>query len=385
MSNAEIVIASFKKHFTTTPRLYFSPGRINLIGEHIDYNDGFVMPAAIDKGIWFAVAANNTDTANFVSVDLEDSFSIPVKEISKKDGWKNYVLGVLHILDENKISFGGFDCVFGGNLPVGAGLSSSAAVEGGLLFALNTIFSFGMNRIEMAKLAQKAEHSYPGVNCGIMDQFASLNGQKDHVILLDCTSLEYKHFPLQLDKYDIVLINTKVHHSLASGEYNKRRKQCEEGLALLKTKLTNAKSFRNISSKQVMEQKSLLDPKTYDRCLYVTQEIERTQLAGKYLEENNLIEFGKLMFQTHEGLSKLYEVSCDELDFLVDEAKKHASIIGSRVMGGGFGGCTINLIEKEKTNSTVSSITAAYTVKFAVVPEVYIMNTSDGTYEIMSA
>lgn len=382
MSTQQAIAAAFKQHFTTTPKLFFSPGRINLIGEHIDYNDGYVMPAAIDKGIWFAVAPNNTNTANFVSVDFNETYSISLNEIAKKDSWKNYVLGVLNVLQTNNISFGGFDCAFGGNLPVGAGLSSSAAVEGGLLFALNTLFSFGLNRIEMAKLAQKAEHGFPGVNCGIMDQFASLNGQKDHVILLDCTTLEYKQFPLQLDKYNIVLINTKVHHSLASGEYNKRRKQCEEGLALLQTKLKDAKSFRSISSQQVIAEKSLLDPKTFDRCLFVTQEIERTQLAGKYLEENNLVEFGKLMFQTHEGLSKLYEVSCDELDFLVTEAKKHASIIGSRLMGGGFGGCTINLIEKEQTEATVKEITDAYQKHFGVAAEVYIMATSDGTYEI---
>lgn len=383
MSTLQQVQSAFKENFSATPKLFYSPGRINLIGEHIDYNDGFVMPAAIDKGIWFAVAANNTNKVNFVSVDLNDSYSTETDKIEKNESWKNYVLGVLHVLQLNKISFGGFDCAFGGNLPVGAGLSSSAAVECGLLFALNTIFSFGMNRIEMALLAQKAEHGYPGVNCGIMDQFASLNGQKDHVILLDCTSLEHKHFPLQLEKYNIVLINTKVHHSLASGEYNKRRKNCEDGFKLLKTKLPEAKSFRSISSKQVIEQKDLLDAKTFDRCLYVTQEIERTQLAGKLLEENNLIEFGKLMFQTHEGLSKLYEVSCDELDFLVDEARNHSSIIGARLMGGGFGGCTINIIEKEKTDATVNDITAAYFKKFNVHPEVYITNTSNGTYEIV--
>lgn len=383
MTTQKKVFAVFNQYFKTTPKIFFSPGRINLIGEHIDYNDGFVMPAAIDKGIWFAVAANNTNNANFVSVDLEDSFSISLNEITKNEDWKNYVLGVLHVLQLNNISFGGFDCAFGGNLPVGAGLSSSAAVEGGLLFALNTIFLFGMNRVEMAKLAQKAEHSYPGVNCGIMDQFASLNGQKNHVILLDCTSLEFKQFPLNLDKYDIVLINTKVHHSLASGEYNIRRKQCEEGLHLLKQKIKDVQSFRNVSSKTVLKNKKIFTKKIFNRCLFVTEEIERTQLAGKYLKENKLIEFGKLMFQTHEGLSKLYEVGCDELDFLVDEAKQHPSIIGARLMGGGFGGCTINIIEKEKTSSVVEIIINAYSEKFNINPEIYITNTSNGTYEVI--
>jgi galactokinase len=382
MSTQQQIISAFQEHFNTSPYLFFSPGRINLIGEHIDYNDGFVMPAAIDKGLWYAVAANNTDTVNFVSLDLNETYSVALDAVEKKDSWKNYVLGVIHVLQQKNIPLAGFDCVFGGNLPVGAGLSSSAAVEGGLLFALNTIFSLGLDRVGMAKLAQEAEHGYPGVNCGIMDQFASLNGKKDHVILLDCTSLEYQLFPLPLEKYNIVLINSKVHHSLASGEYNIRRKQCEEGLQLLKTKIPGALSFRDIPSTAIPQYKELLGEKIFDRCLYVTQEIERTQQAGKYLEENNLIEFGKLMFQTHEGLSKLYEVSCDELDFLVTEARKHTSIIGSRLMGGGFGGCTINLVEKSQTENTVLEITTAYHKKFGVEAEVYIMATSDGTYEI---
>ena len=382
MTNAEQVIAAFRKEFNTNPRLFFAPGRINLIGEHIDYNDGFVMPAAIDKGIWFAIAANNTEEIHFTSVDLNESISVSIHEIHKKDGWKNYVLGVLHILQQNNFFVGGFDCVFGGNLPVGAGLSSSAAVEGGLIFALNALFKWDLDRVQMAKLAQQAEHSYPGVNCGIMDMFASLNGKKDHVILLDCTSLDYQYFPLLLDAYHIVLINSKVHHSLASGEYNIRRKQCEEGLKILKENNSNLSSFRNITSTYIIENKALLSEKVYDRCLYVTQEIERTKKAGAYLKENNLIEFGKLMFQTHDGLSKLYEVSCAELDFLVALAEEEAAIIGARLMGGGFGGCTINLIKKEKTDATMQSITSAYSKKFNILPEVYIMHTSDGTYEI---
>jgi galactokinase len=383
MTNAEQVIAAFRKEFSLNPRLFFSPGRINLIGEHIDYNDGFVMPAAIDKGIWFAIAPNNSEEIHCTSVDLNESFSILCNQIHKKESWKNYLLGVLHILQEKHFSFSGFDCVFGGNLPVGAGLSSSAAVEGGLIFALNALFEWNLDRVQMALLAQQAEHSYPGVNCGIMDMFASLNGRKDHVILLDCTSLNYQYFPLLLDEYHIVLINSKVHHSLASGEYNVRRKQCEEGLKILKENNSNIASFRNLSSKQLTEKKELLSEKIYDRCLFVTQEIERTKKAGEFLKENNLIEFGKLMFETHDGLSSLYEVSCAELDLLVQEAKKQEAVIGARLMGGGFGGCTINLIKKEKADACIESITSAYIEKFNVVPEVYIMHTENGTHEIV--
>jgi galactokinase len=384
MSVKQDVIAAFKDSFKTTPKVFFAPGRINLIGEHIDYNHGYVMPAAIDKGIWFAVAANNTNTVNFVSVDLKDSYSVTLDAVQKQDSWKNYVLGVLHVLEENNIKVGGFDCAFGGNLPVGAGLSSSAAVEGGLIYALTTIFDLKLNRIELAKLAQKAEHGYPGVKCGIMDQFANLNGKKDHVILLDCVTLDYQLFPLQLNDYAIYLINTKVHHSLASGEYNKRRHDCEEGFAILQKKLGgNITSWRQITSDQVVLNKEFLSDRVFDRCLFVTQEIGRTQAAGELLKQNNLKAFGSLMYQTHEGLSKLYEVSCPELDFLVDQAKQFPEVIGSRVMGGGFGGCTINIIEKAKADAIIATITSAYQKQFNITPEVYEVATSDGTYEIL--
>jgi galactokinase len=383
MATQEQVVSSFKQHFKTEPRIFFASGRINLIGEHVDYNDGFVMPAAIDKGIWFAIASNNTNTANFVSTDLNETYSVQLDNISRNGDWKNYLLGVLHILQQEGFKVKGFDFAFGGNLPVGAGLSSSAALEGGLAYALNELFNFGLDRIKLSVIAQKAEHSYPGVKCGIMDMFASLNGKKDNVLLLDCNTLDYQYLPLQLDKYKIVLINTKVSHSLASGEYNKRRQKCEEGFAILKQQNENYKTFRNIPSKDVEAYKHLLDEETYKRCLFVTQEIERTKQAATLLQENNVQEFGRLMFECHEGLSKLYDVSCPESDFLVDEAKKHASIIGARQMGGGFGGCTINLVEKEKAAGTIKEMTAAYKAKFGIDAGVYEMATSDGTYEIV--
>lgn len=382
MTTQQQVIDTFQQHFQQQPKTFFAPGRINLIGEHIDYNDGFVMPAAIDKGIWFALQANNTnEEVNFVSVDLQETFGIKLSNISKNDGWKNYVLGVLYVLQQHNYKIAGFNCAFGGNLPVGAGLSSSAAVEGGLLFALNEVFSLGIDRIQLAQMAQQAEHAYPGVKCGIMDMFASLNGKADKVILLDCTSLDYQYFPLELDKYSIVLINTKVSHSLASGSYNERRQDCETGISLLKKQNSAYQSFRDIPSKELVNYKDLLGEKIYKRCLFVTQEIERTQAAAKYLQQHSLIEFGKLMFEGHEGLSKLYDVSCPESDFLVDEAKKHHQVIGARQMGGGFGGCTINIIEKEKAAEIVQTITAAYLQKFNIVAEVYEMGISNGTYE----
>lgn len=372
----------FKENFSSIPHLYYSPGRINFIGEHIDYNDGYVMPAAIDKGVCYAIALNNTDTMNFQAVDFNDKLTVRIKDVKKMSDWKNYVLSVVNEFLIKGLEVKGFDCVFGGNIANGAGISSSAAVEGGLAFGINELFKFGFSRKELALLCQRAEHNFPGVMCGIMDQYANMFGKIDNVILLDTRSVEHRYFPLQLDEYEIVLINTKVHHSLASSEYNVRRKQCEEGLAILKKEL-GIISFRDIkSADQLLPFKDKMDEKVYDRCKFVVEEINRTQEAAKLLQQNDLHEFGKKMFETHEGLSKLYEVSCPELDFLVAEAKSNKNVIGSRMMGGGFGGCTINLIKKEAVKVFLSNATAAYRKKFQIDPEVIKVKVSDGTHEI---
>ena len=380
-SSSKQVLATFAEKFTTTPRLYFAPGRINLIGEHVDYNDGFVMPAAINKGIWYAVARNTTNTANFYSADLHESLSIEVTNVHKMDGWKNYVLGVIDQVQKAGYVIGGFDCVFGGNLPVGAGMSSSAAVECGLLVALNDLFQYGLDRITIAKMAQKAEHTYPGVKCGIMDMFANMMGKMDHVILLNCMNLDYKYLPLPLTEYSIILINTKVHHSLAGSAYNQRRNECAEGFKILKSLAPEVTSWQELTVADVEKNKAQLPENIYKRSLYVTSEIARTLQASKHLQNHEMEQFGKLMFETHEGLSKLYEVSCPELDFLVEQAKNFPAIIGSRVMGGGFGGCTINLIKTSEWGAITQTIVKEYKQAFNIDAEVYDMALSDGTYE----
>ncbi|MEO6732496.1 MAG: galactokinase [Ferruginibacter sp.] len=379
---ARSVIKRFTENFPNKPQLFFSPGRINLIGEHVDYNDGFVMPAAINKGVYYAVAANGTDDINFYAADFDEHYSVNIHEIKKDHSWKNYVLSVINEFLLVGKDIHGFNCVFAGNIPIGSGMSSSAAVEGGLAFALNEIFNIGLRRVEMALLCQRAEHNFPNVQCGIMDQFANMNGKQDHVILLDCKSLDKEYFPLQLAGYKIVLINTKVHHSLASGEYNIRRQRCEEGLAILKQYLP-IQSFRDIKTIEELEvAKNEMDPKVFDCCRYVIEEIGRTKKAADLLQQNNLVGFGKLMFETHEGLSKLYEVSCDELDFLVLQARKFPAVIGSRLMGGGFGGCTINIVAEDGISNFIEDASREYQQQFGIVPEAYIVETSDGTKEI---
>src|SRR5215831_20158356 len=265
------VTKKFEQIFLQRPKLFYSPGRINLIGEHVDYNNGFVMPGAVDKGVWYAVAPNNSNKIHVYSEDLNDELQTPLNNVHKINGWRNYILGVVDQLQKRNYNIGGFDAVFGGNLSIGAGMSSSAAVECGLAAALNEVFQLNISRVDIALICQKAEHTFPGVMCGIMDQFANMMGVKDHVLLLDCDSLQYEKLPFNMKDYAVVLINSKVHHELAGSEYNKRRSQCEEGLRVLKEQYPAVKNFRDLKPPQVEEQKDFLGEEVYMRCLYVTQ------------------------------------------------------------------------------------------------------------------
>ena len=368
----------FRERFSQDFSFFFSPGRINLIGEHVDYNDGFVMPAAIDKGIHYAIAINGTNDINFFSIDFNEELLLKLSEIKIMKGWKNYVLGIVNEFQSLHLPIKGFDCVFGGNIPIGAGMSSSAATEGGLAFGLNELFKFNLNRKDLALLCQRAEHNFPRVMCGIMDQYANMFGKKNNVILLDCMNITNEYVPLDLKDYKLVLINSKVHHSLASSEYNVRRKQCEEGLKILQKEL-RINSFRDANKEDLLSIKNKMDDKVYKRCLYVIEEISRTKKAAQYLKENNLQAFGNLMFETHEGLSKLYEVSCKEIDFLVNRAKQNKEVIGSRQMGGGFGGCTINIIKKIEAQKFLSETLLSYKNEFNIDAEVYEVAIVNGT------
>ncbi len=378
--SAAEVRAVFIEKFKKEPKLFYSPGRINLIGEHVDYNDGFVMPGAIDKGIFFGVTLNDAEEINCYSIDFDETISLSLSEVKKMTGWKNYVLGIVNEFQKLKLPVKGFNCAFGGNIPIGGGMSSSAALEGGISYSLNELCNFQLSRKDLALLGQRAEHNFPGVMCGIMDQYANMMGKENKVLLLDCMNVTHEDVPLHIEGYEIILINTKVHHSLAGSEYNQRRKECEKGIAILRREL-NIESFRDITDPvELLPFKNEMGDKVYRRCLFVVEEILRTQKAAVLLKKNDIAGFGKLMYQTHAGLKELYEVSCKELDFLVNIARENKDVIGARLMGGGFGGCTINLVKQEGVESFLVKIVSAYKKEFNINPENYKVRIVDGTH-----
>jgi galactokinase len=363
------------------PIIVRSPGRINLIGEHTDYNDGFVMPAAIDKQAVFAIGLSTSQRSTVHAINFDETFEIDVRypERVEKPKWANYLLGVLYQFVQQGFPVKPFHCVFGGDIPVGAGLSSSAAIECGFAFALNELNNHNIPKLKMITMAQWAEHNFVGVKCGIMDQFASMMGKEGHVILLDCRSLTHEYAPIDLKDYTIVLCDTKVKHSLVDSEYNTRRSECEKGVSIIKQYNPQVNSLRDVTEKMLREHKKEFPGKVYNRCLYVVQEIKRVSEASLDLQKGNLKAFGKKMFETHDGLSSLYQVSCDELDFLVDEARAFPQVLGSRMMGGGFGGCTINIVHRDFVAKFLKHMKEAYKNQFSIDMPTYLVSIEGGT------
>jgi len=374
------ITASFFEKFGEQPTVFRSPGRVNILGEHTDYNEGFVLPAAIDKNIYIAISKRNDDTVNLFAVDFNEDFSTNINEIKRSSiQWANYILGVVDQLQKQGLKLSGFNIVIDGDVPIGAGLSSSAAAECATIFALNEIFELGLNRLKMVPLAQKAEHVFAGVNCGIMDQFASMFGKKDHAIKLDCRSLEYEYVPLQLDGYKILLLNTNVKHNLASSEYNTRRQQCEQGVAMIAVHYPNVKSLRDVNLEMLRQYVEPTEPLVYQRCKYVVTENERLLGACEDLKKGDIHALGKKMYETHMGLSFYYGVSCKELDFLVSYVSNIPEVAGARMMGGGFGGCTINLVKEEAIDKIVKDISAAYNEAMKLPLTAHIASIENGT------
>jgi galactokinase len=385
MKYPESVVQSFRQIFGESPAIVArAPGRINLIGEHTDYNEGFVLPAAIDNAIWFAVSPRTDDMLHFQAFDLNEAYFGETKNLKKTEkGWPNYLLGTFSELLKDGWQPGGVNVVFGGDIPTGAGLSSSAAVESGLLFALNELFGFHLSRPDLARLAQRAENNFVGMNCGIMDMFASLMGRQNHALLLDCRSLETEYFPVNLPDHTFMLCDSGVKHQLVDSEYNTRRRECEEGMAILKTVFPKIQSLRDVDLKMIVEEKKRLRSVVFQRCKFVTEENERVLSACKALKNNDLNLFGELLYQSHEGLQHAYEVTCPETDFLVAQTFSETFVLGARQMGGGFGGCTLNLVRRDATADFQEKIKAAYSEKWSLDLKFYPVEITNGV-ELMT-
>jgi galactokinase len=385
-SVCERVIKKFNELFGEVEIIVQSPGRINLLGEHVDYNDGFVMPAGINFSTYFCLSQSSTFTSQIYSIKYDESIDVDLYNPKplERQAWANFLLGVLRQLVDRGYKVRPFKCVFDGDIPTGAGLSSSASIECGFAYSLNELNDFAIPKNELIEIAQWSEHHFVGVKCGIMDQFASVMSVKDSVMILDCRSMEHNYFPLSLEEYTLLLCDTKVKHSLIESDYNTRREECEQGIEILKSSNSKIKSLRDVTESVLFENKAVMRKEVFDRCLYVVQEINRVQQASDDLTRNDLKAFGKKMFETHDGLSKLYQVSCPELDFLVDEARNNPFAVGSRMMGGGFGGCTINLIEKKAVPKFLSDVKERYANRFGFEMASYLVTIQDGTHTVFS-
>jgi galactokinase len=379
-SLAQTVKHRYTALFSGDPVVVRSPGRVNIIGEHTDYNDGFVLPAAIDKASYVAAGLRDDDTIQLFAEEFGEPYNLTLSSLAPSDkGWPNYILGVVDQLIKSGHAIKGFNLVLSGNVPIGAGLSSSASIECATAFALNELFQLSIPKLEIVKMAQRAEHLYAGVRVGIMDMFASVFGKKDHVIKLDCRSLDYEYVPLKMDGFKIVLFNTNIEHSLASSEYNTRRQQCEAGVALIKKHHPGVVSLRDATMNMLHQYVEPADALIYKRCKYVVEEKERLLAGCEDLKRGDIKALGQKMYQTHDGLSKEYEVSCKELDFLVDRVRTNEAVLGARMMGGGFGGCTINLVKDDAIEKLVQETTAAYAQHMNRELLTYIAQIEDGT------
>lgn len=369
---------AFTERFSSNPIFYASAGRINLIGEHTDYNGGFVFPGAIDKYIMTAININGTDKVRLYSVDMNQYTEFGLREENKPaEQWACYVFGVCREILKRGFEVKGFDAVFAGNVPLGAGLSSSAALESCFAYALNDLFNDNKISIfELALIGQSTEHNYCGVNCGIMDQFASVFGKKDCLMRLDCRSLEFKYFPFKPVGYKLVLVNSQVKHELVDSPYNKRRESCERV-----AKTLGVETLRDADMSMLEAAKNQISDEDYKRAVYVIGEKQRVLDVCEALEKGDYETVGQRMYETHHGLSKDYEVSCEELDFLNDVAKE-CGVTGSRIMGGGFGGCTINLVKEQLYDSFVQTAKTKFNEKYGIEPIIIDVVISNGAHKV---
>lgn len=372
---------SYKHKFESEPLIIASPGRINLIGEHTDYNEGFVFPAAIDKGIVAAIGTSDLDFCTALALDAEESYEFTLDDIHAipNGNWRNYVVGVVGELQKIGASIQPFNVVFAGDLPKGAGLSSSAALENSIVFGLSMVFDLNLSKHEMIFISQKAEHNYVGVRCGIMDQYASMFGREDHALLLDCRTQESVPYKLDFKDYGIMLINTNVSHNLVDAEYNDRRQVCEMVADLLKVDF-----LRDATEEKLKTIESEISTIEYQKALYIIQENMRVLKAAKMIDDHNLEGLGNILYEAHHGAQHQFKISCPELDFLVEQAKKHPNVVGARMMGGGFGGCTINIVKKSAMEDYGVEISDVYHKTYGKQCSIYFVKLSQGTQLIQN-
>jgi galactokinase len=378
-----VIADKFRKHFAAKPLLVVSPGRVNLIGEHTDYNEGFVLPGATDKAVVFAVAQRQDGLCHFVSHNFDQEFRVELDSLHRSPlRWPDYLQGVVDQFLKAGHRIGGFNCVFGGDIPIGAGMSSSAAIEGGLAFALNVLSGLNLDSLTLVKLAQKAENDFVGVHCGVMDQFINIHGREKSVLKLDCRSLAFEHFPFEREDLRIVISDTLVRRELASSEYNVRRAQCEAGVNVLRAHDPSIRSLRDVTRDMLNEYKDEFDPVVYSRCDYVIRENIRVGDACAALVRNDFAVFGGLMNLSHAGLRDDYEVSSDELDALVDAARRVPGVLGSRMMGAGFGGCTISLVEAGAVPEFEARVGREYEAQAGKAPKIHVIRIEAGTHAV---
>jgi len=379
----DVVAAEFKRRFPGRPLFVVSPGRVNLIGEHTDYNEGFVLPGAVDKAIVFAVGPRADNLCHFVSCDFDQEFRVDLDGLHRSPlRWPDYLEGVIDQFLRGGHRLRGFNVVFGGDIPIGAGMSSSAAIEGGLAFALDRLFGFGLGGVALALLAQRAENEFVGVRCGIMDPFINLNGRERKLLKLDCRSLAYDYVPFERTDLRVVVCDTLVRRELASSEYNVRRQQCEAGVAAVRTSAPHVKSLRDVTADLLEAHRADMEPVVYKRCAYVLRENARLLAGCDDLARGDVRAFGEKMSASHAGLRDEYEVSSPELDGLVDAASMVPGVLGARMMGAGFGGCTINLVEEAAVPEFEARVARDYEAAFGKPPAIHIVRIETGTHAV---
>lgn len=374
---------TFQSYFSSIPLTAFAPGRINLIGEHTDYQEGFVFPAAVEKGIWVAIQKNNTTVCRLYSLDFDQEFKFELDAFSPKKGhWATYVMGMVTLLKQAGYSISGFDMAIGGNIPVGSGLSSSAALSVAIGTAISGLFDFQISKKSIAIYSQKSEHLFAGVNCGIMDPYASAFGVQDTALLLDCRSNTHEEVPVILGDFSLILVNTKVKHTLADTAYNNRREACEESVRILQSTFPKIITLRDLLPSDLEKVENILPSALFPKTKHIITECNRVHEAAKALKYGNLKIFGSLLKSSHISLSHDYEVSCPELDLLAEKSWELEGVLGSRMMGGGFGGCTINLVENSTLEAFQNQLAETYIKKFGTIPEFIPVNISSGAHLI---